>query len=462
MSNFIHLHFHTSFSFLDGYNPIDKAVARVKELGMTACAITDHNGLQGVYNFQQECQKQGIKPLLGAEMYYTPSVWELTKPLEERREDAIQKAAKAGEIDLEWAHNKKTKKSEINEKVKKYMYDTTGHHILFIAKNREGWHNLVKLTSEASRFGKFNGRYHCDMDLLRQYHENIICTTACISSYSSHMLQQGKTAEAFEYLRGLKEIFGDDFYLEIQPLNIEKQWQTNLFYMNMAKELGVKVVATNDVHWTRKEDWHDHEVLLCIGTGKTIDDPNRMSYSNDFWIKSEEEMIESFETQAQSMGLPAEYKEFYMQALAETVNVAAKVDDDIKLGYDHPIFPEVEVPEGMTAESYLTYLAYNGLYHYLSNHPECSRVEYEARLASELNVINPKGFAPYFLTVREYAIWCAENGILVGPGRGSAAGSLVLFSIGVTKLIDPIKSGLWFSRFLTKDRMEAPDWKAVA
>lgn len=456
-SNFVHLHFHTSYSFLDGYNPVDKAVARVKELGMTACAITDHNGLQGVYDFQKECKKQGIKPLLGAEMYYTKSMFDLTKPLEERRADAIKKAVAAGVITLEWTKDKKTKKSEINEAVKDYMYDTTGHHILFIAKNREGWHNLVKLTSEASRLGKFNGRYHCDMDLLRQYHEGIICTTACISSFSSHMLQQGNTGEAYGYLRELKEIFGDDFYLEIQPLNIEKQWQTNLFYMNVAKELGVKVVATNDVHWTRKEDWHDHEVLLCVGTGKTIDDPNRMSYSNDFWIKSEEEMIESFETQAQSMELPVEYEEFYMQALAETVNVAAKVDDDIKLGYDHPIFPEVEVPEGMTAESFLTYLAYKGLYHYLSYHPECNRVEYEARLASELDVINPKGFAAYFLTVREYASWCAENGILVGPGRGSAAGSLVLFSIGVTKLIDPIKSGLWFSRFLTKDRMEAPD-----
>ena len=286
-------------------------------------------------------------------MYYTKSMFDLTKPLEERRADAIKKAVAAGVITMEWTKDKKTKKSEINEAVKDYMYDTTGHHILFIAKNREGWHNLVKLTSESSRLGKFNGRYHCDMDLLRQYHEGIICTTACISSFSSHMLQQGKTGEAFGYLRELKEIFGDDFYLEIQPLNIEKQWQTNLFYMNVAKDLDVKVVATNDVHWTRKEDWYDHEVLLCVGTGKTIDDPNRMSYSNDFWIKSEEEMIESFETQAQSMGLPAEYKEFYMQALAETVNVAAKVDDDIKLGYDHPIFPEVEVPEGMTAESFL-------------------------------------------------------------------------------------------------------------
>ena len=456
-STFTHLHFHTSYSFLDGYNPVDKAVARVKELGMTACAITDHNGLQGVYDFQKACKKQGIKPLLGAEMYYTPSMWDITKSLEDRREDAIQKAVQAGKIELEWAHNKKTKKSEINEAVKDYMYDTRGHHILFIAKNRNGWHNLVKLTSEAAQYGKFNGRFHCDMELMRKYHEDIICTTACISSYASHMLQEGKTAQARQYLLDLKEIFGDDFYLEIQPLNIEKQWQTNWFYMNMARELGIKTVATNDVHWTLKEDWHDHEVLLCIGTGKTMDDPDRMSYSNDFWIKSEAEMVESFEKQQSSMEADGEYKAFYMEALAETAKVAEKVDGDIKLGYDTPIFPEVEVPEGMTAESYLSFLAFQGLYHYLSFHPECNRIEYEQRLTSELEVINPKGFAPYFLTVREYATWCAENGILVGPGRGSAAGSLVLFSLGVTKLIDPIKHGLWFSRFLTKDRMEAPD-----
>ena len=473
MANFIHLHFHSSFSFLDGFNPVDKAVARVKELGMTACAITDHNGLQGVYAFQQECKKQGIKPLLGAEMYYTPSMWDLTKPLEERREDAIALAVEAGEITYEWAHDKKTKKSEINEKVKDYMYDTTGHHILFIAKNRNGWHNLVKLTSEAAQYGKFNGRSHCDMELMRKYHEDIICTTACISSYSSHMLQQGKEAEAVRYLAELQEIFGEDFYLEIQPLDISKQWKTNLFYMDMAKELGIKVVATNDVHWTLKEDWHDHEVLLCVGTGKTIDDPNRMSYSNDFWIKSEAEMVESFEKQALSIVIAhtspdgaecqledediEEYKEFYSQALAETANVAAKVDGDIKLGYDEAIFPEVKVPEGMTAESFLTYLTYQGLYRYLSAHPECNRLEYEARIYDELDVINTKGFAPYFLTVREYTNWCAENRILVGPGRGSAAGSLALFSLGITKLADPIKHGLWFSRFLTKDRVDPPD-----
>jgi len=457
MSDFVHLHVHTSYSFLDGFNSVEKCVARIKELGMTACAITDHGGLQGCYAFNEQCHKQGIKPLLGVEGYYTKSMWNITKPLEERRKDAIKKAVEAGKITLEWTQDKKTKKSEINEAVKDYMYDTTGHHILFIAKNRNGWHNLVKLTSEAAQYGKFNGRYHCDMELIRKYHEDIICTAACISSYSSHMIQQGKEDEARQYLIDLKKIFGDDFYLEIQPLNIEKQWQTNLYYMQMAKELNIKTVATNDVHWTLKEDWYDHEVLLCIGTGKYIDDPDRMSYSNDFWIKSEEEMVESFEAQQISMAAQEEYKNFYMAALAETAKVADKVDGNIKLGYDHPIFPEVEVPEGMTAESFLTYLAYNGMYSYLSRHPECNRFEYEQRLAYELDVINSKGFAPYFLTVREYTSWCVENGILVGPGRGSAAGSLVLFSLGITKLVDPIKHGLWFSRFLTKDRVDPPD-----
>lgn len=453
---FTHLHFHTSYSFLDGFNAISRAVARVKELGMTACAITDHNHLGGVPEFQEECMKAGIKPILGVESYFTSDMKEASKSIDERKADATKLAIEDGAIDQ--AVLKKLKKSEIAELIKPYMYDMHQYHILFLAKNQQGWNNLVKLQSEAARDCTYNGRYLCDMELIYKYHEGIICTTACIGSYPAKCIETGKLDEAEDYIIAMKEIFGEDFYLEIQPLNIDKQHNTNLFYMDMASKHNIKVIATNDVHYTLKEDFEDHDTLLCIGTGKKKSDTDRMRYSHDFWIKSEEEMLDSFKAQTASMNVNAVvYNEFYADAMENTNMIAEQVEESIKLGSDKPLFSNVKVPNGHTPEDYLTMLAYKGMYAYLAKHPDYNVKEYEERLASELAVINPKGFAPYMLAVKEYVTWANEHNCPTGPGRGSAAGSLVLFSIGITKNIDPIQNQLLFSRFLTADRVDLPD-----
>lgn len=452
-------HFHTSYSFLDGYNPIKKAVARVKELGMNACAITDHNHLGGCPEFQEECFEQGIKPILGFEGYFTSDMNEAAKSVDERKADALKKTIEAGVLTDEEA--KKLKKTEMNAVIEPYMYDMHQYHIILLAKNQTGWHNLVKIQSEAARRCTYNGRYLCDMELLADHSEGVICTTACIGSFPSKMLRADHMDLTIDYILTMKEIFGEDFYLEIQPLGINEQMETNLFYMDVAKKHNIQVIATNDVHYTRKEDWDDHDTLLCIGTGKKKADTDRMRYSNDFWIKSEEEMYESFAEQMQKTDFDAddadEYTKFYKAAIENTQLIADKVDGNIKLGSDKPLFSNVQVPKGFTPETWLTQKAFMGMYKYLAKHPEYDVKEYEARLASELDIINSKGFAPYMLAVEEYVTWANENNCPTGPGRGSAAGSLALFSIGVTKNIDPIQNQLLFSRFLTADRKDPPD-----
>ena len=501
-NNFVHLHFHTSYSFLDGYNPIKKAVKRIKELGMSACAITDHNHMGSIPEWKEACEDNGIKPLLGVEMYYTEDMNIASKPLDERKFYAYTKAFEEDAINesleltckgfkyidfmsdlsktLEESMSIKdflSKYKCLSDIVAEYAYDMRQYHILFIARNQVGWRNLVKIQSEAARLCTYNGRFLCDMNLLRKYSEGVICTTACIGSRPAHYINDDDDEEKAEkYITDMRDIFGENFYLEIQPLNIDKQIDVNLFYMKMAKKHGIKCIATNDVHYTLKEDHDDHDTMLCIGTGqyktkniaydiwsraktKTKEfDYKRMRYSNDFWIKSFDEMLETFEEQAAN--IPSEildkYTKFYLNALKETNRVSDKVED-ITLGSQTPLFSKVKVPNGYTPETYLSHLAYKGMYKYLSEHTECDIKKYEKRLQDELDIINPKGFAPYMLAVWEYVNWSESNSCPVGPGRGSAAGSLVLFSIGVTKNIDPIKYELLFSRFLTADRVAPPD-----
>lgn len=486
---FVHLHVHTAFSFLDGFAPIPKLVKRAKELGMNALAITDHNHLAGTYPFLNTCKKEGIKPILGCEMYYTPSIKEACKSADERWEDAYKAAVEAGAVteeQIDQAKAKSKKKgwmtiTELKEIAKDYAYNMRQYHIIFLAKNQTGWNNLVKLQSEAARLCTYNGRFLCDMDLIRKYHEGIISTTACIGSYPAHMIKEGKFEAAEDYIKGMKEIFGDDFYLEIQPLNETDQWKTNYQYVEYAEKFDIEPVATNDVHWVLKEDYDDHDTLLCIGTNqykteeiaKAMWDKSttkskskefsykRMNYANEFWLKSYDEMIASFKKQTgtapQFEILGSKYVEFWMRAIENTNVIADKVSDDVSIGSKTHLFPKTKVPNGYTAESWLTVQAFQGLYQYLDKHPECDKLTYERQLNNELHVINTKGFAPYFLTVQEYANWSDANDNTVGPGRGSAAGSLVLFCIGITKNIDPLKYNLMFSRFLTMDRQELPD-----
>lgn len=466
--NFTHLHLHTSYSVLDGMCKLEELIPRAKELGMSSLAITDHNHLGGTYQFQLKCQEYGIKPILGYEAYYTDDTSILSLPSEERNKMAADKALKAEVITNEEykalfskGTTKNIKKADVKKKIEPYAYSTKQYHIIFIAMNQTGWHNIIKLQSESAEKCTFNGRFLCDNDLIRKYNEGIICTTACIANRIARFVNTDQVDKAEELLKEWHDIFQDRFYLEMQPLAMEEQVKVNAFYIRMAAKYNLPLIATNDVHYIYKEDHDDHDTLLCIGTGKFKSDYNRMKYTNDFWLRSYDEMIEAFTAQKSFFKdlLPENYMDYVVEALENTNRIADRIDKDIKIGSDKMLIPQVKLAPGETAEKVLAKRCWWELYRlanrdeYVANHIE----EYEARLHEELDVINPKGFASYLLVVDEMIKWSNENGVTTGPGRGSAAGSLCLYLLGITKIVDPIKNCLLFSRFLTKDRTSPPD-----
>ena len=456
-NNFTHLHVHTPDSLLDGFNKINNLIVKVKKLGMKAVAITDHGTLAGTYEFQHECLENDIKPILGIEMYHTHDMKMITLPVDDRKAMALKEALEQG-VEIP----EKAKKKEIAELIKPYMYDTKGYHLILIAKNQTGWNNLIKISSIANENGVFNGRGHCDDELLKKYSEGIICTSACIGSMINQYILKDQIEEAYAEAAKLKSIFGDDFYLELQPLNDHQQLVVNRNLINFANKLEIKLIATNDSHYTDKEDAYVHDVLLCIGTGKTYNDPDRMRYNQEFWIRSHHEMKEAFLTQIDNhfsgyeMCMSANnYFDICVEALNNTQLIVDKVSSDIQLGSDHELLPNVEVPKGYTPESWISQQCWIRLYKYLKKENIMDKRDiYEARLKHELNVINTKGFASYFLIVQD-AI--QNSGCPFGPGRGSAAGSLVSFLLGIVKGTDPIEYDLLFSRFLTMDRVAMPD-----
>lgn len=449
MKDFTHLHVHTVGSLLDGYNRLSNLIDKVKELGMNAVAITDHGTLAETYTFNKMCHKEGIKPLLGCEIYYTHDMNTLVLSADERRELAIESALKDG---VEIPEN--AKKKELTELLKPYMYDTKGYHLILIAKNQTGWDNLVKLTSEANDICMFNGRGHADLNLLRKYSEGLICTSACISSIICHSIRNSNIEYAEEMVKEFVDIFGDDFYLEIQPLNWDVQYTVNLELIRIANKYNIKLVATNDSHYTNEDDWYEHDVLLCMSSGALLSDENRMKYAHEYWIRSYDEMVEAFIQQSDDES----YIQTVTQALLNTKEIADKVEDDIKLGSDHELLPEIEVPEGFTPETWLSRQCWLNLYKYLNEKDLWDkRLEYEARLKNELDIIITKGFASYILIVQDAINWGDKNGCSFGPGRGSGAGSLTLFLLGIVKGTDPIEYNLLFSRFLTMDRKLCPD-----
>lgn len=456
--NFTHIHVHTDYSFLDGFNKIENAVKRAKELGMTSLAITDHNHLGGTLEFQRVCNKNDIKPLLGLEGYWTHDLNMLAKDADERYDIALEKAMLAG-IEIP----KKATKKAIKELISDFAYDTKQYHILFIAINQTGWNNLIKLQSEAARLCTYKDRYTMDDSLIAKYSEGLIMTTACVGTIISKYIEEGDYKSAKEQLNKWKNIFGDNLFLEIQPLNIDKQRRLNYHLVKWAKELNIRLVATNDVHWTYKEQYDDHDTLLCIGTGKLKSDEDRLRYSNDFWLKSYDEMIESFDIQVADMkneytGLQEiDYVNKVIEALENTNLIANAVEDNIQIGSKTSILPQIETPDGSSAEDYFTLNSYKELYKYKDKHPEIDILEYERRLAEELDIINTKGYSPYMLIEKDIIDYCDNNDIPVGPGRGSAGGSLALFLNNIVKVIDPIKYKLLFFRFLTKDRTALPD-----
>ena len=482
--NFVHLHVHTSYSFLDGMCKPDELTKRAKELGFGALAITDHNHIGGAYEFQKQCQEQGIKPILGAEMYWTEDTDILSLPPEKRLIKSARAAYKKGDISrdiyihirlsdtiaerfkkklkalLEDPKKKYTKKA-LHELVQSYIYDTKLYHIILLAMNEEGWHNLIRLQSEAAKKCTYNGRFVCDNRLLKKYSAGLIMTTACIANRIPRYLEQDNKAEAIRLLSEWHQIFKDRFYLEIQPLNLPLQAAVNAFYIERACALHIKLVATNDVHYVRESDHDDHDTLLCIGTGTTKQTADRLRYTNDYWLRTRAEMEDAFQRQykRQERLLPGGYMDWVKAALNETVEVARRISGDIRMKSLKPLIPQVKLPNGWTAAEYLTVVCHRRLIS-LSERDTYVREHYEdylERLNTELDVIIPKGFDSYLLVVNEYISWCDKKHIPTGPGRGSAAGSLCLYLLGITKEIDPIKEGLLFSRFLTKDRMEPPD-----
>ena len=480
-NDFVHLHVHSSYSILDGVCKPKDLAKKAKKLGMSSIAITDHNHLGGTIAFQDACNDEGVKPLLGYEGYYTLDTKIEKLTAEERHKKALLDAIEAG-VDIKDKEillndidklnkNTITKLYKNNlELVKDYEYDTKQYHILYLAMNQIGWNNLIRLQSESSSICTYNGRFIADMNLIRKYSEGVICTAACVGSYPADMIYKGKRDKAIEYILAMKEIFNDRFYLEIQPTEIEKQAVTNEFYMKISKEYNIKTIATTDVHYLNREDWDDHDTYMCIATKKLKTDTDRMIYDNQYWLKSIEEMVETFENQithfyegTKEEEWISQYRDFYVNAIKETVNVAARIEKDILIGSKTWLYPTVEIPKGLTLDDVLIHKAYNGLYKYLNDNSDLDKDTYMNRLAYELEVITKKKYSGYFLMVEEYVNWgnsinpeTGEPNCVTGPGRGSADGSLVLYVLGIS-LIDPIKNNLMFERFLSIDRTSAPD-----
>lgn len=450
INKFVHTHVHTIGSLLDGYCRIDNLIARAKELNMDTIAITDHGTLAEAYSFYNKCKKNDIKPLLGIEIYQTWDMNEIVKPIDERKAEAFNTYLLENPMDDK--EIKKLKKKDKEQLAAPYMYETKGYHLILIAKNDTGWNNIVKLSSIANDQATYNGRGHIDFELLEQYSEGIICTSACISGTVQHLIRINKIDEAKEEALKYKKVFGDDYYLEIQPLEWQEQYMVNMVLIELAQELDINLVATNDVHYVLESDDYEHDVLLCVGTGKKYNDPERMKYAHEYWLRSYDEMIDAFKRNEYSDDEWASI----ISAMNNTLEIANKCDDNIQVGSTHELLPEIEVPEGYTPNTWLSRQCWKKLYVYLlENDLWDKRQEYEARLKEELYVIITKGFSSYMLIEQDAVI--ADHGCSFGPGRGSGAGSLVLFLLDICKGIDPIEYDLLFFRFLTITRTSLPD-----
>ncbi|WP_084052244.1 DNA polymerase III subunit alpha [Desulfonispora thiosulfatigenes] len=397
MKSFVHLHVHTSYSLLDGACRIDKMVKRAKELNMPAIAITDHGVMYGVIDFYKACKKEGIKPIIGCEVYVAPN----------SRFD------------------------------KRPNIDDRAHHLVLLAKNNIGYQNLIKLVSLAHTEG-FYYKPRVDKDILAQYSEGLIVTSACLAGEINALLMGEKYEEAKEVALWYQETFGaENFYLELQNQGLSEQDNLNRLIANISKETNIPLVASNDVHYIEKEDSKLQDVLMCIQMGKTLGDDSRLRFdSEDFYLKSYDEM---------NLRLGE-----YQDALNNTVKIAEMCNVDFTFGQNH--MPNFDIPEGYTLETYLEKLCVDGLKERYENIDETIK----KRLEFELQTINKMGYPGYFLIVWDFINYAKKQGIYVGPGRGSAAGSIVSYTLGITD-IDPIKYDLLFERFLNPERVSMPD-----
>jgi len=396
---FTHLHTHTEYSLLDGSNKIKEYVSRVKELGMNSAAITDHGVMFGVIDFYKAARAAGINPILGCEVYVAPN-------------SRFDREIGAGED--------------------RY------YHLVLLAENNTGYSNLIKIVSK----GFVDGYYYkprVDKEVLNQYHEGIIALSACLAGEVQRTIMRNDYEGAKKIALEYESIFGkDNFFLELQDHGIQAQKTVNGALLKMSKETGIALVATNDIHYTYKEDAEAHDILLCLQTGKKLADEDRMRYEGgQYYVKSEEEMRQLFP--------------YALEAIDNTQKIADRCNVEIEFG--NTKVPHFEVPEGFTSETYLTKLCYDGL---KEKYSEEQAKELTPRLEYELDVIKTMGYVDYFLIVWDYIRFARDNGIAVGPGRGSAAGSLVSYTTGITN-IDPIRYNLIFERFLNPERVSMPD-----
>lgn len=452
MSHFVHLHVHTQYSILDGASAIKPLLKRANALGMTALAITDHGNMFGVKEFHDAAVKEGVKPILGCEVY----------------------VATGSRFD------------------KKRGREDRGHHLILLAKNKAGYHNLAKMVSYAFTEGYY---YHprVDKELLRTYHEGIICCSACLGGELPQAIMHGDRAKAEAVVREFKEIFGEDYYLEMQlhrsgdPRRdsevYENQKRVNAVILELAAQYGIKYIASNDVHFIKAEDAEAHDRLICLNTGKDLDDPTRMRYTGQEFLKSPEEMAELFaehpEALATTLEIADKVEEYSLEHKPLMPNFPIPEDFPIDLDQLKEVFSKKVKDEALLAEIkqassldelttthpelaeplmiakqflYLKYLSYEGAKRRYGELDE----QITKRLEYELSTIEWMGFPGYFLIVWDYIRAARELGVSVGPGRGSAAGSVVAYTLGITN-IDPIKYDLLFERFLNPDRISLPD-----
>ncbi|MFH0702319.1 MAG: DNA polymerase III subunit alpha [bacterium] len=402
MKSYVPLHLHTEYSILDGATRISELVAYAKANNMPAVAITDHGVMYGAIEFYKAAKEEGIKPLIGCEVYITD-----------------------GDINL---------KEKTSEKKSNY-------HLVLLVKDKEGYKNLVKLVSKAHLEG-FYYKPRINFQLLEKYHKGLICLSGCLSGEVSKNILKKQFDKAKELASNYKKLFGEDYYIEMQDHGLEEQRKVNIELIKIAKELKIELVITNDSHYTKKQDAVCHDILLCLQTGKSKNDPSRLRFpNNEFYIKNLEELKESFNWLE---------PEIFNQAVSNTLKIADKCNLIIDMG--KPILPQYPVPLSHTTESFLNKAAREGL----GKRFDKITPELEERFKYELKLIEEMGFAAYFLIVWDFIKFAKENGIPVGPGRGSAAGSLVAYALGITD-INPIRHNLLFERFLNPERISMPD-----
>ena len=404
--SFVHLHTHTEYSLLDGSNKIKEYVARVKELGMTAAAITDHGVMYGVIDFYRACRDEGINPVLGCEVYVAPG----------------------SRFDKELSHG-----------------DDRYHHLILLAENNEGYANLCKIVSAGFTEGYYY-KPRVDKEVLRKYSKGLICLSACLAGEIPRDIVAGKKDEARKAALEFVDIFGkDNFFLEMQDHGISEQQIVNMELMTMSRELDIPLVVTNDCHYTYAEDADAHDILLCLQTGKKLSDTDRMRYEGgQYYVKSEDEMRLLFP--------------YASDAVHRTQEIADRCHVEIEFGVTK--LPQFDVPEGYDAWTYLNFLCTKGLHERYGEDENApagdTGLTLRERLDYELGVIKKMGYVEYFLIVWDFINYAKEHDIPVGPGRGSAAGSIVSYALKITN-IDPIRYSLLFERFLNPERVSMPD-----